>query len=257
MVATLLSIILPGTGQLLLGHIRAAALFLAGFAAALGLFWPLRLPQSHLGFCISALLLPIFPIWAAWHATRSAGTKLPKMSRWWLLLIVPIAYLVANFDTNRMMRVAGFQLFGIPSSAMENTLIIGDHIVVDRRYYAAHRPRPGEIAVFRRNHVWEVKRLMAVEGDKIFGQAGLVYRNDQRLWEPYVVHLGVSGDAYMNDFGPITVPAGEVFVMGDNRDVSYDSRQPEHGPVSLGAESGKPLYIVWSRDRRRIGRLVR
>lgn len=255
--AVLLSIIVPGTGQLLLGHIRAAALFLAGFAAALAFFWPLRLPASYLGLVISLLLLFTVSLTAAGHVLRSADQNSPNFSLWWLLLVLPMSYLAACLQANPALRVAGFQLFSIPSSAMENTLIVGDRIIVDRRYYRAHKPRVGEVAVFRRGNLWEVKRIMAAEGDKLFGRAGLVYRNDARLWEPYVVHLGISGDAYMNDFGPITVPAGEVFVMGDNRDVSYDSRQPEHGPVSLGGQSGKPLYIVWSRDHRRIGRLVR
>lgn len=256
-VAVLLSTIVPGTGQLLLGHIRAAALFLAGFAAALAFFWPLRLPESYLGFITSILLLFTVSITAAAHALRSPDQNSPNLSFWWLLPLIPMSYLAACFQANPALRVAGFQLFSIPSSAMENTLIVGDRIIVDRRYYGAHRPRVGEVAVFRRGRLWEVKRIMAVEGDKLFGRAGLVYRNDGRLWEPYVLHLGISGDAYMNDFGPITVPAGKIFVMGDNRDVSYDSRQPEHGPVVLGKQSGKPLYILWSPNHRRIGKPVR
>ena len=60
----------------------------------------------------------------------------------------------------------------------------------------------------------------------------------------------------MNNFGPVTVPAGQIFVMGDNRDLSYDSRHPEHGPVYVTDLAGKPLYIIRSPDQRRIGRTV-
>ncbi|PYY04526.1 MAG: hypothetical protein DMG64_04700 [Acidobacteria bacterium] len=99
----------------------------------------------------------------------------------------------------------------------------------------------------------------ALGGDTIEGRAGIIYRNHERLWEPYVIHTLGSATPfpYTFDFGPITLAPGQMFVMADNRDVSYHSRQPKHGPVSLSTESGKPLYFVWSPDHRRIGRAVR
>ena len=255
--AVLISGIIPGAGHMLLGHLRAGTLFLAGFAAALALFWPLRLLQWYLGFCVSVLLLATVTIAAAWHVARSAHERLPKLSPWWLLVILPLAYLGSNFDADRMLRVAGFQVFNIPSSAMANTLIIGDRIVVDRRYYATHLPRVGDIAVFRREPLWEVKRIVALGGDTIYGRAGRVYRNGDLLYEPYVQHAHPTTMAYMNDFGPVTLSAGQIFVMGDNRDVSFDSRQPAHGPISLNSQSGRPLYIIWSPNRRRTGKSLR
>ena len=254
--AAILSGIVPGTGQLLLGHVRSGALLLAGFAASLSFFWPLRLPHRYLGFCVSVWVLPVLSIAAAWHAVRAAHETSPKLSTWWLVLVLPLGYLGADFDANRVMRLAGFQVFTIPSSAMQNTLIIGDRIVVDRRYYGTYRPQDGDVAVFRRENIWVVKRVMALEGETIAGRSGFVYRNNERLWEPYVIHQGRLGNPYMDNFGPVTISAGKIFVMGDNRDVSYDSRQPEFGQVYLSAESGKPLYIVWSPIHRRIGKPV-
>jgi len=257
--AALLSGIIPGTGQLLLGSIRAAAVFLAGFAATIALFWSLRLLHWYFGFCLSVLALAALSIASAWHAARFHDEKFPRLSRWWLLLIVPLAYLGSNVDANRAVRLAAFQVFDIPTSSMENTLTIGDRIVVDRTYYAHHRPEVGDIVIFRRGKIWEVKRIIALSGDTIYGRSGLVYRNGQQLWEPYVIHTIGPGDTFPNtiNFGPVTLSPGQIFVMGDNRDVSYDSRQPQHGPIYLSAESGKPLYIVWAGVRRRIGRTLR
>jgi signal peptidase I len=256
--AALLSGIIPGVGQMLFGRVRSGTLFLAAFVAALALFWPLRLPEWYLGFCALVIILAAVSIAAAWHAARSADDKSAKLPGWWLLLVVPLAYLGSNFDANPAMRLAGFQLFNIPSSAMENTLIIGDRIVVDRNYYRNHTAHVGDVAVFRREHIWEVKRIIALGGDRIYGRAGIIYRNDQPLWEAYVIHTIGAANSFpnTNDFGPITLLPGQIFVMGDNRDVSYDSRQPKHGPIYLSAESGKPLYIVWSPIHRRIGGAV-
>jgi len=253
--AALLSGIVPGAGQMLYGRMRAAALFLGGFAAAVTFFWPLRLPHTYVGLCFSVLALAALLIASAWHAARFSHAKSSGLRRWWLLLVVPVACLGTSFDSNAALRFAGFQVFSIPTSSMENTLIVGDRVVVDRWYYEQHRPQFGDIAVFRREGSWEVKRILALGGDTIYGRSDLVYRNGQLLWEPYVIHLYGLRDSFPNtvNFGPVTLTPGQIFVMGDNRDVSYDSRQPQHGPISLSPGSGKPLYIIRSPDRSRVG----
>src|SRR2546425_6271687 len=77
--------------------------------------------------------------------------------------------------------------------------------------------------------------------------------NNQPLEETYVEHIG-HPPLWMNEFGPILVPAGEYFVIGDNRDVSLDSRSREFGFVTAGSIAGKPLYVLGS-DR--IGKALR
>jgi signal peptidase I len=252
-----LSTIIPGAGQLLFGQVRSAALFLAGFAATLALFWPLRLPHSLVGTVICGLLLMTLSVWAAWHATRFSDQNYRRLPRRWLFAIVPLALVAADVDSLQAMRVAGFHAFNIPTRSMANTLMIGDSIIVDLHYYHDHGPHAGDVVVFHHKHIWAIKRAIALGGDTIYERAGLIYLNGNRIFEPYVQHTGSAPTPYLYDFGPLTIPNGQVFVMGDNRDVSYDSRDPNFGPIYVDDLAGKPLYIVRSRDRRRSGRPVR
>jgi signal peptidase I len=69
--------------------------------------------------------------------------------------------------------------------------------------------------------------------------------NGSAVDEPYVQHRG-DAPTWMNNFGPFTVPAGELFVLGDNRDISLDSRSPEFGLVAVDSVVGWPLYVFGS-----------
>ncbi len=255
--AAALSAVIPGAGQLLLGHIRSAALLLSALATALLLYWHVRLPQWYWGLIVLLLGWIALAIYAVWNALRSPDERWRKASGLWFFPFAIVAFFLSSLGSNTVMRVAGFQLFHMPISSMEPTLIIDDRSIVDWRYYRGHKPRAGEVAVFRRGTGWWVKRVIAVEGDTIFGKSGLVYLNGNLMDEPYVQHIRQIGADDLNDFGPITVPAGQIFVMGDNRDASYDSRTPEFGPVYLNDLAGKPLYIIRSPNQRRIGRTVR
>lgn len=255
--AALLSSIVPGAGQLLLGHVRAGAFFLSGFVAVLMLFWPVRVAASETGLGISALMLAAVSLYAVWDALRSSDDKCRKGTAWWLLLFLPLGLLGMEFEGGFAIRASGFRAFNIPSRAMEKTLIVGDHIVVDTRYYRSQKPRTGELVIFHHDNLWVVKRVIGVEGDAVFGKEGLVYVNGNLLDEPYVQHTGQIGNQYAVDFGPIRVPAGQIFTIGDNRDVSWDSRQPQYGPVYVSDLLGKPLYIYRSREPRRVGSALR
>lgn len=178
-----------------------------------------------------------------------------------------------------------FQAFEIPSSSMENTLLIGDHVFVNRvqfapktrwiepivKYTDIHR---GDIVVFlsmdpHTPDMYIVKRIIGVPGDRIHLRDGQVYRNGEKLNEPYVQHIGASYDPYRDNFpavppdensnvidewrltmgshienGDIVVPPGSYFGMGDNRDVSLDSRY--WGFIKQGHVIGRPMFIYWS-----------
>jgi signal peptidase I len=174
------------------------------------------------------------------------------------------------------------QAFVIPTPSMEDTLLIGDHLLVDKLAYAPAGPvskyvlpyRPvkrGDIIVFRFPVDIKqtfVKRCMGVPGDRIRILNKQVYLNGVKLDEPYKVHKDDYFDSYRDNFpgepnvsvengaidmlthhvvnGEVVVPPNYYFAMGDNRDRSLDSRY--WGFVPRENIIGKPLIVYWSYD---------
>jgi signal peptidase I len=172
------------------------------------------------------------------------------------------------------------QAFKIPSGSMIPTLLIGDHILVNKFLYGTtipfsdkkilifKHPEKGDIIVFKypRNPDKDfIKRVMATEGDVIEEKNKVIYLNGKALSEPYIQHvdtrLNFNAIDPRDNFGPMKIPQNKLFVMGDNRDQSYDSRF--WGFVDLSEVRGKALIIYWSWDPgnwvrfNRIGRLIR
>lgn len=184
---------------------------------------------------------------------------------------IGIAILIALF-----IRAYIVQAFKIPSGSMVPTLLVGDHLLVNKFIYGINppfsekkilifeTPKRGDIIVFKYPEDPDrdfIKRVIAVEGDVVEGKNKKIYVNGIELKEPYVRHADSSIHPRELDprdnFGPIKVPPGKVFVMGDNRDQSYDSRF--WGFVDLKDVKGKALIIYWSWDsdshKPRLGRI--
>ena len=159
------------------------------------------------------------------------------------------------------------QAFKIPTGSMENNLLIGDHLLVNKfifgptplaigRAVLPVRPiRRGDIVVFKYPDEPErdfIKRVIGLPGDTIELKNKKVHINGQPLEEPYVHFLTAPSNDYQEvtsydvreRFGPVTVPADQYFVMGDNRDNSQDSRY--WGFLPRGHVKGKALLIYWS-----------
>jgi signal peptidase I len=176
------------------------------------------------------------------------------------------------------------QAFVIPTGSMEDTMLVGDHLFVDKLTYAPAgpisrhllpyaEPKHGDIIVFRYPADLSqtlVKRLIGVPGDRIRISNGVVHRNGVRLNEPYVYHK-YAYDPALDNFpwpccrpvresaaqdsqrellernivaGEVVVPPNHYFAMGDNRDNSSDSRY--WGFVPRENIVGKPVFIYWS-----------
>src|SRR5688572_24276492 len=161
------------------------------------------------------------------------------------------------------------QAFKIPTGSMENNLLIGDHLLVNKFVFAPTplaigravlpvRPiRRGDIVVFKYPDEPDrdfIKRVIGLPGETIELKNKKVHVNGQALDEPYVHFLTPPSSDYQEvtshdvreRFGPVTVPPDQFFVMGDNRDNSQDSRY--WGFLPRGYVKGKALVIYWSHD---------
>ena len=172
------------------------------------------------------------------------------------------------------------QAFKIPSGSMEDTLLIGDHLLVskfiygtkipfvDKRVLAVRDPKQGDVIVFEYPEDPSkdfIKRVVGVPGDVVEGKDKKVFVNGKLYANPHEVHKEkdiIPKEMNPRDtFGPITVPANSYFVMGDNRDRSYDSRFWKF--VRRDQIKGLAFIKYWSWDHSKfrprfanIGRLI-
>lgn len=139
------------------------------------------------------------------------------------------------------------QPFEIPSSSMEDTLQIGDRVLVDKLVYRFRNPQVGDIIVFLSPEDGEtdlIKRVVATEGQLVDIRDGVLYVDGKRAPDAYV------NTSYPDTFDAgetVTVPPGDVYVMGDNRANSKDSRYL--GPQPLRAIRGRAFAIYWPLSR--------
>ena len=157
-----------------------------------------------------------------------------------------------------LLRTFVVEPYYVPSQSMEPTLhgckgCNDDHVLVEKLSYLFHDPQPGDIVVFNRPSTWKVpdqvliKRVIGVPGDRIKLQDGKVYRNGARLDESYVNQKCRGGTRTPNGSPKkkvyARVPNGDLFVMGDNRCDSEDSRY--FGVVPQSAVIGRAFLIIW------------
>ena len=164
-----------------------------------------------------------------------------------------------------VLRAYVIEAFKIPSGSMIPTLLVGDHLLVNKLVYGFDLPFVDDkVLVYREPRLYDIivfkypkdpeknfiKRVIGTGGDTLEVKSKKVYVNGEPVRDSFVQHtdFGVlpSRMSKRDNFGPVTVPEGKVFVLGDNRDDSHDSRY--WGFVDLNEIKGKAMFIYWSWD---------
>ncbi len=174
---------------------------------------------------------------------RSGGRKKSGTRRLTEYAVILLVAFVVVFGVLRPFVVKSFW---IPSESMVPTLEVGDRIFVNRFIYRFIEPERGDIVVFDSLETDDelIKRVVAVPGDRVRVRNGKLRVNGDFPDEPYAVPMVFPDGSF---FGPARVPEGEVFVMGDNRPNSHDSRF--FGPVPIENIQGEAFFRFWPPSR--------
>jgi signal peptidase I len=220
-------------------------------------------------------------------AQRAEALRVMNRPRWeWRVFSDYARTIIIAIVLFIVLRTFIIEAFKIPTGSMENTLLVGDFLLVNKAVYGAeipftnkhlpafHEPRRGDVIVFK----WPkdpsknfVKRLIGLPGDTVEMRDGTVLLDGHAVRENYVVHTDAASDPSgeefewqrdflvkgaeasvgihpsRNNWGPLIVPEKNYFVLGDNRDNSYDSRYWGFVPESL--VTGQPLWVYYSYER--------
>ena len=262
-VAALLSIVQPGLGHLYVGEWkRALVLWLGGPAIFLVAFLA-RLARTFAGLTVVLAAALLYLALTALDAVRLARARqhyaLRRFNRWyWYGLVLLVLALVPREPLLAWLPVRSFK---VPAASMEPTIRVGDRLFADMTCWQKEAPKRGDLVLFwsmERPDTSLIKRVIATGGEKVEIRNKRVFINGQPLTDDWGQHSdprtfppGIGAAGRRDNFGPVEVPPGTVFVLGDNRDLSYDSRF--FGPVPQSFLRGRPLYLYWARDWSRIG----
>lgn len=262
----MLSIILTGLGQVYAGRaVRGVLFFSVPFLVIIlsGLYFINPNTSLSIYLLVPLAVFMIFYIWVIFDAYRcaksyNAANNLERKISGWkkTILIIGIILFVPFYNSPLLIEglaLAGYirsniaQAFLIPTGAMEPTIQIGDRVLVDKATYKKSKPQRGDLIVFEYplnpRRVF-LKRLIALGGETVEIREGHVYINDMRIAE-----TGYTIKPDFGNYGPVTVPASQYFVLGDNRNNSEDSRF--FGFVPSENVLGKVYKIYWPLNRSR------
>ena len=144
--------------------------------------------------------------------------------------------------------LAFFKPIIVQQDSMQPNFYSGDYLITSRQAYRLFgQPERGDVIVFK-SHLYDekgkqknlIKRIIGLPGDTVEIKNGDVYINGELLQEEYVAEQGLSGE-----MEAVTVPEGRLFVMGDNRRVSQDSRSPEVGTIEMDSIVGKVVLRLY------------
>ena len=267
-VAALLTVLTPGLGHIYIGQARRGVtlFFLVIIADTLLVFALMGVLARFWMFAISLGLL--LGLWL--YIIIDASTRAYRMSEhprrsyntWqvyaaafllaWVITAVPFSYATLAKSSGQL----GY--FRATAASMAPTLETGEYFLADATFYRGRQPSRGEVAVYvhpKQPDLHYIKRIIAVEGDRVAIKGGRAVVNGVAIEEPYV-NVGAPDAAFAN-MVEIRVPPAHVFVLGDNRANSVDSRDSvAHGPVPVTKLIGRVTDIAFSHALNRMGRWI-
>ena len=262
--AFLLSIVTPGLGQVYNGQLWEGVFSFAGLLGFLTLSAAVGLVHSFKGLVVHVVLFLAAYLFVIGQSCLTAIRQVRADRRpvqTWRSYVLGISLFSINllFLSGNTIPdgIPGVRAYKVTVASMAPTVVPGDRIIADMQYYRSHPPRRGDVIIFRvptNSEVW-MKRIVAVGGDVISLSGQKVQVNGTVVSEPYTRYEPVEGSVESGDFKALTIPADRFFVMGDNRNHSFDSRY--FGPIGRDRILGKPLYVYWSQEKSRIGRDIR
>jgi signal peptidase I len=271
--AVLLTLCVTGLGHLYAGRPRAALAFaFVGHLYGVALIiLALSRPSAPALLCAAVIgvgLVLTALVHAGIAAKRASRPyELRWYNRWWIyVLVLVFAWLVWRPGLQALINHSVITAFRNLSPAMEPSLLPGDLLFADRRPSARGMPQRDDVVIFQsidQPGLMVIKRVVGISGDTLLTRAGQLYRNGHPVAESWIVPLSSSdsmplvrgttpplpsstGEPTMLNWGPIVVPAGRLFVMGDNRPDSYDSRF--WGTLPADQIVGRPLSLYFSID---------
>ncbi len=263
--AALLSLLAPGVGQLYSGRVKKAVWLYGLYTAMAAALYTGLLGRSlaTLGALVVALLA--LQVTAAVLAAVQTPAERPEPRRWFTAWYGALAVFVVLVAAQSLVqtRLKRIKTFVHQSASMEPTIYIRERLMAALDAYSERDPRRGELALFEpsdESGAVRMKRVVAVGGDTIEIRGKQLIVNGTPAVEPWAVHrheeVFPTSDppterSRRDNLEPYEIPTDHFFVLGDNRDYSYDSRF--HGPVPRTALKGAPLYLYWSSDFSRIG----
>ena len=283
--AALMSLLWLGVGQLYNGEARKALAFFLGWAAVVGTVVVFTMaatpgPTTIVILYLLAALVVGLPLYAAVDAFRRArrlhAVVLRRYQRAWLYALSAVAVLLFS----NAVRLSPWRPFSVPSASMVPTVEPGEYIMT-KRYARGEAPERGDLVIFRiprDSSIRYFKRIIGLPGDRVQLRGGVVYINGAPLarervagefrsemaGNPAIQYVETTpdgrryriakmgDDGRRNDTNEIVVPADRYFVLGDNRDNSFDSRDHEFGSISRGDIIDRAYVIYWSANHSRI-----